>query len=200
MSASILARPYSSVCAPSSGLSVLRKLIDLAFDNLAEHGIERAARKARFGKDYGKVHPGDCLPLGLGFLRRLVLAKTHKKLSHLLSKQPLGCEGFFDTPLTGDALDHVPLSRLTGAEQRKLIHGQVACDYDTGPRDAWRWAHANCRPTRWCNDDQRDDLRTMGYVMWDSARLKDWGILDRDWRKLPRQRRTHGWWASLQRR
>ena len=127
------------------------------------------------------------MPLGLGFLRRLILATTHKERSHLLPKQPLGCEGFFDTPLTNEVHVHVPLSQLTDAEQRKYIHGQVACDYDTGPRDAWRWAYAECRPTRWNNYCPRADLRTMGYVMWDSARLKDWEILERDWRLLPRR-------------
>lgn len=75
---------------------------------------------------------------------------------------------------------------MSETQQEELIVPQSAEDEDWGPSVAWRWAHARDVLNRWYNNPEHEDLRQRGYVMWDSARLIHWRILDRDWRLLPR--------------
>jgi len=44
-------------------------------------------------------------------------------------------------------------------------------DADSGPHDAWHWAHENEIPTCFIYSDKRAPWREWGYVMWDRARL-----------------------------
>lgn len=93
-----------------------------------------------------------------------------------------------------DTHGNISLSGLTEEEERILITPQLAADDDRGPRDAWLWAHADFSPACWYNTKQREDLRQRGYVMWDSARLVGWKILDVDWRSLPRPLEEQRYW------
>jgi hypothetical protein len=67
-----------------------------------------------------------------------------------------------------------------------LIHPPSREDDDPGPEVVWRWAHQNERPSRWPRSglvlsNSQIPLREIGYVFWDVARLKSWGLLQSDW-------------------
>lgn len=182
----------------------LRQLIDLAFNDVVEpSSIQRLARKARFSKVWSKRNPAYYIPLGLCFLHRFLLANTHGECSRLLSHKSLYREYFFSAPLAASfhqsALRHISLESYTEEEVRVLIPQMSAQDDDSGPRDAWRWAHAQCGWRNWYITKERDDLRERGYVMWDSARLVEWGILERGWRTLPRPREEQRYWDRIER-
>lgn len=88
---------------------------------------------------------------------------------------------------------------MTDEEQRGFIPEPVIREDDTGPEDAWRWAHLHYTSRYWYNDPEHEDLRATGYVMWDSSRLLDWGILDKNWRLLWGPRKEACWVSIMTR-
>lgn len=49
----------------------------------------------------------------------------------------------------------------------------------------------------WYDHPFRDGLRKWAYVMWDSTRLRDWGVLDRDQSLLPRRTEDKQFWEAI---
>ena len=175
-----------------------KRLTDPAFNNAADRAIVRGARKVGWAKDWSKEDPTDYLSLGLTRLHHLILANTTKQRNQLLFDQLLTGKNHLHAGLSSqDTFGDSSPSDLTGEEERSLITRQLAADDDPGPRDAWRWAHADSRPAGWYYTRQRDDLRQRAYVMWDSARLARWKILARDWASLPRPMEQERYWVWL---
>lgn len=54
-------------------------------------------------------------------------------------------------------------------------------DPDSGPEDAWQWAHAGEAWPSPPYEKDRHSLRRWGYVLWDSARLEANGIFENTW-------------------
>ena len=50
---------------------------------------------------------------------------------------------------------------------------------EEGPNAAWVWAHHN-RVVFWYWDSKLEGFREWAYVMWDSKRLNQWGVLQAD--------------------
>ncbi|CAF9935101.1 hypothetical protein IMSHALPRED_010107 [Imshaugia aleurites] len=155
-----------------------KKLIDLAF--------KRAANKHYPGKDWSEYDPKSHLSLGLARLHRLILAETRTERDQILHGQSPANEDVLLASLDSRSnLYETPLQDLTEEEQRVLVPPQVADDNDNGPVEAWWWVHAGVTPNLWYNNVMMQDVRRWGYVMWDSARLAEWKVLDRDWLRLP---------------
>ena len=108
---------------------------------------------------------------------RLAIAKTPKECSLLLSAWCFHYEYFFDTIMKNSFYGSKPLSSLKKEEQGTLIPSPVTADDDSGPKDAWYWAHTVFLRQRLYNTREQHGLRMWAYVMWDSARLRDWGVL-----------------------
>jgi hypothetical protein len=51
-------------------------------------------------------------------------------------------------------------------------------DVDSGPRDAWHWAHENEIPLLFICSDMRAPWREWGYVMWDRSRLDEMKLFE----------------------
>jgi hypothetical protein len=60
-------------------------------------------------------------------------------------------------------------------------HAPFAHETDTGPADAWRWAHQNETSASFVYSDEQIALRARGYCMWDRARLDGWAVFQRSW-------------------
>ena len=169
-----------------------KKLTDLAF--------KRAANKHYPGKDWNEYDPKSHLSLGLARLHRLVLAETRTERDQILYGQSPANEDVLLASLDSRSnLYETPLEDLTEEEQRVLIPPQVADDDDNGPVEAWWWVHAGVTPNLWYNNVMMQDVRRWGYVMWDSTRLAEWKVLDRDWLRLPVPRGkigNHRLWLS----
>lgn len=158
-------------------LRTFGQLIDLASnDDIPEHSIQWVAHEAGFGMHWTEMEPAGFLPLGLGILHQLVLQTAYSERSRLLSNQSLSSDSFWHVFLSRQNSAHYLPSRFLEEKPRGLIPQQVAHDDDTGPRDAWRWAHAYYPPSSWHDTKIRNKLRKNGYVFWDSARLVEWRI------------------------
>lgn len=156
--------------------------------------IEIAAPVARFSNHWEHADSACYLPLSLRFLHRLALAKTPKVCGRFLSTRSLSLGNFFISPISYSP----PLSRLNEDQRRSLIPPPVNADVnDSGPKDAWYWAHAESSYMWWYDHPFRDGLRKWAYVMWDSTRLRDWGVLDRDHSLLPRRTEDKQFWEAI---
>lgn len=54
-------------------------------------------------------------------------------------------------------------------------------ELDSGPEDAWYWAHDDEDELGWVYDVQRQNLRQWGYVLWDKSRLEAVGLFESAW-------------------
>ena len=71
------------------------------------------------------------------------------------------------------------LCDLTEEQEEKVLAQPVAQDdFDSGPRDMWRWAHEEQGPEDFVHGAGQAVLRQWAYVMWDRSRLDAWGVLD----------------------
>ena len=157
---------------------------------------EWATYWARLSNKWKDTDPLCYLMFGLEFLHRLALAKTPKERSRFFSTRSLPLEDFF----LCDYFSLPTLSRLTEDQRRILIPPPVnADDNDSGPEFAWYWAHADCTPHLWYDIPDRDGLRKWAYVMWDFARLRDWGVSRRDEESLPMRTEDKEFWEAIQR-
>lgn len=167
-----------------------------SFNDRANHAVLRGLHRAILGKEWSREDLQDYLSLGLARLHQIILAKTHSQRKHLLSSPSLTSKDFVDDGLSSqDTPGNTSRSGLTEEQGRNLTTPHLPDDDDPGPRDAWHWAHADSSPAAgWYNTEERDDLRQRGYVMWDSARLAGWKVLDVDWRSLPRPLEEERYW------
>ena len=151
------------------------------------HSTERKTHTASFRLDWSIQDPAKCLPLGLAFLHRLVLARTPRERRRILSAQSLSTEAFFYGWGTAIINDRLRLSEMNEEKQRMWINPPTDCDGDGGPEAAWRWAYADHDRASWYDHPRCRHLREWGYVMWDYDRLDSCGVFDMDARSLERQ-------------
>ncbi|KAG5794885.1 hypothetical protein H9Q69_006056 [Fusarium xylarioides] len=86
-----------------------------------------------------------------------------------------------------DALDNVNepdddtplLSDFAPEDERSHIRPPFFDDPDPGPAEIWRWAYQDETKQQFVYQKSRGPLREWGYVMWDSRRLRDLGILQK---------------------
>ena len=135
---------------------------------------------ARLRNDRSLLDPARCLPLGLAFLHRLVLAATPKERRRLLSTPLLSYEVFFLNWACLNRYDLPPLSEMNEEEQQRWIIPATVCDGDDGPEAAWRWAYGGHGRASWFKSSTFTHLRRWGFVMWDYNRLNGAGVFDMD--------------------
>ena len=124
------------------------------------------------------------LSLGLSPLHQLFNTPTFEERCHFLklqTKSP-GCS------LSGGLQD----AKRRQEQQASKIEIDLdvdqystrsTIDSDRGPEEAWRWG--TIANGLWRYPGPAGTLRRRGYVMWDSARLAAWGVLDQDWHIIP---------------
>jgi len=124
------------------------------------------------------------LSLGLEDLHQIALAEDYEERRELIYyRYPPRNAQFLYTGLkmANEPDDGAFLSDYTQDEELAHIKDPFAQDSDTGPSDAWRWAHKGETCSNFVNSDSRQLLREWGYVMWDHARLDNWGIFEMPW-------------------
>lgn len=133
------------------------------------------------------------LSLGLRKLHQIVQATTYQERYDLLCSgdYPSGTRTFLHEGLQDDANDHaidIYLNDLTPENEVLYIRQPLFVDSDPGPKDTWRWAHHDSPRSSWVYQDDRDDLRRWGYVMWDRFRLEGAGIYQKPWETVCQSR------------
>ncbi len=157
--------------------------------------------------DYWKEH---YLSLGLAYLRQVVDTSVYDDRSHLFKERRGDADySLFEALMKQGHSNHLlELRNYTKEDEHFYISAQLAIDADQGPEEAWRWAYADNEESSWYNIDEQGSLRQRGYVMWDSARLRQWGLLNHEWDELPllivsdeeQRRREHEMRESLEAR
>ena len=129
------------------------------------------------------------LSFGLAYLREVIEASAYDERCHLLMARKDGgyCSLHDALMEQGDDNGLAELGSHTVEEERAYVPAQLAVDSDKGPEEAWRWAYAENTNAYWYNRSEQGFLRKRGYVMWDSARLAQWGLLDHECDGLPHE-------------
>ena len=128
---------------------------------------------------------------GLEFVFQLSTASTYDDRHRLL----LSNQGFKGSRLS-DALRAPRMLQLQGLMLKKydeeeevtIIKQSLDNDKDSGPAEAWRWAHATSTKKRFYFLKKHRPLRLGGYVMWDLQRLLDWKFFEKSVEDMIAQR------------
>ena len=166
------------------------KLTISAFHDVAEHDIECGEWEMSCFEDWDgyndwKEH---YLSLGLAYLRQIVNTSAFDDRCHLIKahKEDEDCSLFDGLMAPGHDNDLSELDTYTEEDEQRYIPPQRAIDGDKGPEAAWRWAYGGNTIEYWYNRSEQKFLRHRGYVMWDSVRLAQWGLLDCESDQVPR--------------
>lgn len=141
---------------------------------------------------------------GLTYLHRLVKTfsyEDHNRLLKPLKKSPnFAFIHAFVFESTSDVV--AALGRYSEGDINPSLVGNSAYDGDKGPEEAWRWTF-----TETINSHdlyqvfvRQKTLRKRGYVMWEYARLVEWGLLGYNWRELPYGKPYRRSWNPVKRR
>ncbi|KAJ5987184.1 hypothetical protein N7451_011549 [Penicillium sp. IBT 35674x] len=84
-----------------------------------------------------------------------------------------------------DALDscNAPRKRsilrdlVANGEENEFVSRPFYTEEDRGPIESWYWAHQRATPENFVFNPAMANLRKCGYVMRDSSRLDEWGVL-----------------------
>lgn len=124
------------------------------------------------------------LSFGLSALHQLFNTPTFEERCHFLKLRKKKSVGYS----LSSGLQNAKLKQeqqLSNYQTNHAIETGSAIDTDQGPISAWRWGNISNGLLR--NPSPAATLRRRAYVMWDSARLAAWGLLDKDWRTIPRE-------------
>ncbi|KAF4420427.1 zinc finger domain-containing protein [Fusarium austroafricanum] len=164
----------------------LVRAVSPAFDDVAEHDIAWGELRVEYGVGIESPYIQHLLYLGLEKLHQIITAETYEARHKLLNDRRFSCPRTrFD--FLYDALDNVNepddtpllLSDFTQEDERSHIRPPFFNDPDSGPAEIWRWAHQDETQQQFVYQKSRGPLREWGYVMWDSRRLHDLGILQK---------------------
>ena len=163
----------------------LIKEITAPFGDVAKHDVDWGEDCIPWVNMFGDkemFYKKRCLLNGLEFVFQLSTARTYVDRHKLLSSSQ-GSEGSY----LSNALKPSPLLQSQGAtleeyndeEESLFVQPPFDEDNDSGPAEAWRWAHAASTENRFYFLEDHRPLRQRGYVMWDLKRLLDWHLLEK---------------------
>lgn len=112
---------------------------------------------------------------GLAYLHRLVVVPTYEERYEMLGAIPSTSSDFLLDGLIEHQPDVAvkPLSAFSEMEKKALTSKSSAEDPDSGPYNAWHWAHLRGYGEAFVFADLHQPLRKRGYVMWDDWRLRE---------------------------
>ncbi|KJK79987.1 hypothetical protein H634G_04226 [Metarhizium anisopliae BRIP 53293] len=163
----------------------LVRAVSPAFNDIAEHDIAWGAFRVEYDDRIDSPFIQHILSRGLKKLYSIILAETYLERHQLLYDRgfPSITDNFLYEGLqsANEHNDHVSLDGWSPENEALLTRRSFVADPDSGPRDAWQWAHREEAWTNWVYQEDRDNIRRWGYVMWDRCRLDSVGILQVPW-------------------
>ncbi|KAF5532687.1 zinc finger domain-containing protein [Fusarium phyllophilum] len=156
------------------------------FDDVAEHDITWGELRVEYGVGIDSPYIQHLLSLGLKKLHQIIAAETYEARYKLLNDRRFS-RPRIRSDFLYDALDNVNepdddtplLSDFTPEDERSHIRPPFFDDPDPGPAEIWRWAYQDETKQQFVYQKSRGPLREWGYVMWDSRRPRDLGILQK---------------------
>ncbi|PGH08842.1 hypothetical protein AJ79_05846 [Helicocarpus griseus UAMH5409] len=122
---------------------------------------------------------------GLARIRQFVGIEPEKARHNLLatwSERHIH-PGFLSSALREAAvwgIDQV-LAEFESEDEDEFIPKPWFKDEDSGPEDAWRWAHQAEKSRTFVYSPSNIQLREWSYVMWDRRRLDEWCVFEQAW-------------------
>ncbi|KAJ2978822.1 hypothetical protein NUW58_g7373 [Xylaria curta] len=157
----------------------------LAFADVGEHDVDWGARKVDYTNCFDSPEMQSVVSRGLAKLYEITGAETYAERYQALDVDTLpyySCELLCESLESLDEdWDGILLEELTPETEKTHVKQSLFNDPDSGPLDAWRWAHSQESRERWVYQKDRRELRQWGYVMWDRARLETADIFQGSW-------------------
>ena len=123
------------------------------------------------------------LSLGLAHIRQFSNANTPQERHDLLapSVNRYSIPYFLARGLDESNFGREPLFTLNSDEADRCIFNEWYSETDSGPEDVWRWSHYGQPEYEFVHSPSQAPLRQWSYVMWDRARLDEWGVFKKPW-------------------
>lgn len=140
----------------------------------------QAVNVHEYGDKYESPDIKHILSLGLERLQQIVTAKSCETQYSLLAGESFGLRILYfladGLQSSNQLVGRQRLGDYTQAQYEALVRARPAFapESDTGPADAWRWAHENHEATEFAYSRDHTALRAHGYCLWDRARLDAW--------------------------
>ena len=172
---------FLGICSPISALTVT------AFNDIVHHDVAWGALFVEDAFDLDSGYIQRLLSRGLVYLAAIATAETYDERYQVLY-EPYPKSGPEDFLYKGLGLsngpdDGVELSEYTEDEEEDFarLHQPFVHESNTGPFQAWRWAHQHETNATFIYADSQRSLREQGYVFWDQSRLEAWPLFQRPW-------------------
>lgn len=152
--------------------------MNTAFNDVAAHEVEWGERNISV-HEWSYIE--SFLSLGLGFVHRVVEAKTYEERFETLRLELSMDIDFLTHTLNEEDFENADknVGDLTEEERGVILHPQFFPDPDPGPAEIWFWAYAAYSVGYvYAETDQRF-LRKRGYVFFDQARLNEWEVFSK---------------------
>ena len=165
--------------------------ITILFNDVAEHDVDWGELHIEWVDTFGRNeiwHKEGYLLKGLEFIFQLVTTTTYDDRHRLFTSNHGSKGSFLSDALTPSRVPYhggAPLEEYNEEEERMFVSPPFDDDLDSGPAEAWRWAHATCTKDRFYFLKDHRRFRQRGYVMWDYTRLLGWNFFDLPIQALP---------------
>ena len=172
--------------------------ITIPFNDVAEHDVDWGELTIAWLDTFGDkeiFYKEGYLLQGLDFIVQLSTARTYDDRHHLLMPNQGSAGSLLSDALTPPRMlqrGGVPLEKYNDEEERNFVNPSFDDDNDSGPAEAWRWAHATSTKDRFYFLKEHRLLRQRGYVMWDLKRLLGWNFFALPAQALALQRLPSG--------
>lgn len=179
------------------GMNALGPRQDLALKSIAFNDIESHTGSVfsevdlvEYGDSFSSIQIQDLLSHGLERLQQIANAGSYEARYHALhgprrARLASGRDSLYKSLRNANKSDdELYLSDYTQKDNEKLAryHAPFVKDPDTGPMDAWRWAHQDETRANFVYSHSQIALRARGYCMWDLARLEEWHVFQQPWK------------------
>ncbi|KAF4636874.1 hypothetical protein G7Y89_g1199 [Cudoniella acicularis] len=195
---------FSKFCAwENEQLATIReyllRIITPAFDDVAAHDVIWGSMQVKFARHDTGTWMGFTEPIlarGLAYLHRVALANTYEERyaalepryprqsqQHLLVSlmQSNAWETCRYPQVRNKMYDGIHLEHFSKEMEDILLRLPLSKDPDTGPREAWYWAHQRQVFSEFVASKLFRKEREWGYVLWDFTRLEKAGIFQKEW-------------------
>ncbi|KAF3481222.1 uncharacterized protein GIQ15_03981 [Arthroderma uncinatum] len=171
----------------------LLRIINKAYNDVAAHDVDWGVQRKSYIEEFRVTQMDDdrnrYLLMGLRYINRLgTEGDTFERRLEILSEptrlDPL--HHFLGRALkeSNAVTDNVQLCEYS--EERLSCEPRLPAMKDRdGPIEVWRVTHWHTSSKSFVMADEHIPLRERGYVMWDTDRLLEWGLLNTPWRPPP---------------
>jgi hypothetical protein len=150
----------------------------VAFNEISEHDVFWGELRVNFSdiSDPGDIEP--ILARGLSSIHSIALAYTYEDRYNLIYPDypQYAPDWLFGALNAANDIHDGDWLEDYSDDQLARITAPFFPDSDTGPVEAWSWAHKEESGRQFLNTPIRQPLREWGYVMWDRARLHEWKV------------------------